>query len=570
MDHQSLEKTSSVSPMLPKEKDKTIILTQQNGPRILIREDTILANLPGCAGCGRAQFACGGMKKKWSALCWGKQSEKKYYCSLVVLSATFALSLLGTIFFCFTNVINDAILSSMVLKNNSLAFSMWRRPTVHPLMKVHLFNYTNWERVRDGLDTKFHVQDVGPYVYSQQLERVKIKFVKDLLTFQEHNNFKFLPEASAGAHFDKVSVPNLPLLGVTSKFENAEFFARMGVQAALNTFGNHKEAFLQLPVQRFLWGYDDNIITLAKPYLSFQGQLNFDNFGLLVTKNGTSSDVFTINTGEHDINRMNIIEEFNGHKALPYWGSPECNSIEASDGSIFPPTFLDRNQTLKVFFPNLCRSIPFNYVKDVEMGDGVNLLRYAMPRNVFDDPDHNPANQCYCQVDTGSCPPRGVIDVTQCAMGAPALASFPHFHLGDPALRERFVGLNPDSEQHQSYLDIHPTLGIALSGKSNLQLNIQVKKPESFGPVHYLPQGLILPIAWIEMSVEELPESLQSLVYHGTYSTAAAQLGLSAFCTISLTVSAICLFVMLVRRRRKPCAIVKIVSTDTELKTQFA
>lgn len=124
------------------------------------------------------------------------------------------------------------------------------------------------------------------------------------------------------------------------------------------------------------------------------------------------------------------------------------------------------------------------------MGDGVNLLRYAMPRNVFDDFKHNPANQCYCQVDTGACPPRGVIDVAQCAMGedtdvtcsttssttppinicsssgAPALVSFPHFQLGDPALLDKFTGLHPNAEDYQSYIDIHPTLGIALSGKS--------------------------------------------------------------------------------------------------------
>lgn len=53
----------------------------------------------------------------------------------------------------------------MVIRNNSLAFSMWRRPTVHPLMKVHVFNYTNWERVRMGLEKKLHVEDVGPFVY---------------------------------------------------------------------------------------------------------------------------------------------------------------------------------------------------------------------------------------------------------------------------------------------------------------------------------------------------------------------------------------------------------------------
>lgn len=80
MAHQDLDKTTSASLMLPKEDEKVVIIAPSHGGKILIREDTILANLQGCAGCGRTQFACSGVKKQWSALCWGKQSDKKYYC----------------------------------------------------------------------------------------------------------------------------------------------------------------------------------------------------------------------------------------------------------------------------------------------------------------------------------------------------------------------------------------------------------------------------------------------------------------------------------------------------------
>ncbi|KAI5640441.1 CD36 family domain-containing protein [Phthorimaea operculella] len=166
--HQKLENMASTALMLPKEngEEKVVIIAPSNGVgKILIREDTVLANLHGCT-CGRAQFTCGGGQKQWSALCWGAQSDRKYYCLLTLLSATFVLSLIGTVFFCFTSTINDVILSNMVIRNNSLAYSIWRRPNVQPLMKVHIFNYTNWEAVRDGYEDKLKVEDVGPYVYS--------------------------------------------------------------------------------------------------------------------------------------------------------------------------------------------------------------------------------------------------------------------------------------------------------------------------------------------------------------------------------------------------------------------
>ncbi|CAH0699558.1 unnamed protein product [Spodoptera exigua] len=575
MAHEPLDKTMSTSPMLPKEggDEKMVIITPSNGVgKILIREDTILANLHGCAGCGKSQFKCGGVKNQFSVLCWGKQSEKKYYTILLLISTTFVLSMIGTIFFCFTNTINDAILSSMVIRNNSLAYKIWKRPDVQPHMKVHIFNYTNWERVKEGLDEKLHVEEVGPYVYSQQLERVNIEFNGDKLSFQERNHFQFLADKSNGAHFDRVVVPNLPLLGVISKAlsMNLNSLGQLTLSSAM-TWANHPNAFAELPVHRFLWGYDDSIIDTAKPFLSLGGQLKFEKFGLLVTKNGTVSERFTINTGEYDKDKMNIIEQFDGKDHLTFWGSPECNSIKASDGSIFPPSQLDKATTLHVFYPNLCRRLPFQYEKTIEIVDGIELYRYRMPMNVFDDPGHNPENQCYCEIDTATCPPRGIINVTDCTMGAPALVSFPHFYLADPKLREDIVGLKPDPLKHDSFIDLHPTLGIALSGKSSLQINIQVRKSDMFSAVKFLPNGLILPVAWIEMSVEELPEGLRTLVYHGTYSTAAAQLGLTVICVIAFIGSGVCLLCTFARRKQKPCATLKVkIPTEIELKNQMS
>lgn len=72
------------TPMLPGSADEhdIVYITPMNGRngKILIREDTILANLQGCAGCGRAQFSCQGVKQSWSSLCWGQHSYKSSHC----------------------------------------------------------------------------------------------------------------------------------------------------------------------------------------------------------------------------------------------------------------------------------------------------------------------------------------------------------------------------------------------------------------------------------------------------------------------------------------------------------
>lgn len=53
----------------------------------------------------------------------------------------------------------------MVLKNNSMSHTLWKNPPVQPLMKVHIFNYTNIKEYMSGNETKLKVTDIGPYTY---------------------------------------------------------------------------------------------------------------------------------------------------------------------------------------------------------------------------------------------------------------------------------------------------------------------------------------------------------------------------------------------------------------------
>ena len=48
-----------------------------------------------------------------------------------------------------------------------------------PLLKVHIFNYTNIEAVLSGKEKKIKIEDIGPYVYEEQVERVNLTFLDD-------------------------------------------------------------------------------------------------------------------------------------------------------------------------------------------------------------------------------------------------------------------------------------------------------------------------------------------------------------------------------------------------------
>lgn len=90
-------------------------------------------------------------------------------------------------------------------------------------------------------------------------------------------------------------------------------------------------------------------------------------------------------------------------------------------------------------------------------------FRFTPPMNVFDTPESNPDNDCYCMVDEGnSCGRQGLFNISACKFGAPMAISWPHFLYGDPTLLEDVEGLNPNPNLHEFYIDFQPVIIFSL------------------------------------------------------------------------------------------------------------
>lgn len=158
---------------------------------------------------------------------------------------------------------------------------------------------------------------------------------------------------------------------------------------------------------------------------------------------------------------------------MNFWNSDECNRVDGTDGSQFPPHLMDKKQPLEVFVKAFCRKFPLHYDSEVNILGGIPAWRYKAPKNVFADPITNPANECFCTAQR--CAPSGVFNATKC-FNAPVFASFPHFYSGTDELFEHLDGLHPNETEHRSYADIHPRLAFPIGGASRFQINIQVTK----------------------------------------------------------------------------------------------
>lgn len=98
------------------------------------------------------------------------------------------------------------------------------------------------------------------------------------------------------------------------------------------------------------------------------------------------------------------------------------------------------------------------FEKEIVTPGGVEGYRFTPPANVFDNPESNPDNMCYCPHGP-PCAPSGLNNVSLCQFDSPVMLSFPHFYLGDDSLRQGVEGMSPaDPEKHKFYLDIQPVL----------------------------------------------------------------------------------------------------------------
>lgn len=111
-------------------------------------------------------------------------------------------------------------------------------------------------------------------------------------------------------------------------------------------------------------------------------------------RNGTLTEVSTINTGHNGMDKFGYLEQLNGMDQLPFWDTEPCTNITASEGSFFPPREFTKSDMRYVYDKDLCRIIPLEFIRTVYK-DGIPADLYEMPENTFGDAANNPNNTCY-------------------------------------------------------------------------------------------------------------------------------------------------------------------------------
>jgi len=223
-----------------------------------------------------------------------------------------------------------------------------------------------------------------------------------------------------------------------------------------------------------------------------------------------SQGMMRISTGLSDVKDLAKVVSFKGRKRLKFWKGQPCNSIKGTDGSLFHPG-VTKNETLHVFTSELCQSLPLVYKDETEV-QGIPAFRFVPPANVFDNNDSS--RECFCTADpnVGCSVPNGLFNMSSCQFGSPIMFSWPHFFQADPALLKTVIGLNPDPEKHQTFIDVQPNFGSTLRASIKSQINLEIQAVDGIKNAEKL-RDMILPLAWMVEETHSLedPESISAV-----------------------------------------------------------
>lgn len=212
------------------------------------------------------------------------------------------------------------------------------------------------------------------------------------------------------------------------------------------------------------------------------------------------------------------IVEWNGSPGLKEWGydnssdsiPKKCLLVEgALEGTIFPRS-LKTTRDLKLFRSAFCRPVILEFLKEGYSPLGFKSYYYTVKKNMFDSPEQNPDNICYCH--NGECPGKGLQSIAACYYDMPVILSLPHFLNSDSDVINQIEGVSPAEEIHKSLGVVHPDFGIPLDGSSlKIQVNLEVAHTK-YNTRTKPFNGLMLPLFWIELGCSDLPDFVKVLL----------------------------------------------------------
>ncbi|XP_053605699.1 lysosome membrane protein 2-like [Plodia interpunctella] len=422
-----------------------------------------------------------------------------------------------------------------VIKKNSLVYSLLDQDMDGVHVRAFLFNVTNAERFLSGEDKNLKVEEVGPFTYKEirSQDDLVLREADHTMSYSPHTKTVFIPEESVSdPNETTVVMPNIAMLSMTSMVSTFPYFTRMGYNFLVNQINSRP--FRTMTAYEYLWGYNEKLITLGNRFLP--GWISFGKMGIM-DRMYDNSVHYRIDLGAGHYDKFEI-KAMNGYDRLTFWDDPEnntkskCNSFENAYEGISYPSRMTPKHEVRIYRNVLCRFLELDYVESRTMQENSEGLVYRISNRTF---THNEDTMCLCR--KGMCI-EGMSDLSPCFYSLPLTLSAAHFTGANPKIYDRVEGLQPDEKRHESYFIIEPKLGIVLSTKFSVQVNIVVKDV-SFNPAAKRFSNMNVPVGYfniVQPPIREIDRHNLYMMYTlGPYTFLAVAIGLFVIAVALLT-----------------------------------
>ncbi|XP_060100645.1 platelet glycoprotein 4 [Heteronotia binoei] len=382
--------------------------------------------------------------------------------------------------------IEKTIKKEGIIENGTIAYENWIVPGSPVYRQFWIFNVENPSAVMENGSRPILTQR-GPYTYRMRyLPKQNITENPDsTVSYFLPNIARFEPALSIGPENDTYTVVNLAVVAAPALYPSSF------VQTLLNVWMKSSKSFLlqNRTVNELLWGYED-------PFLKKVPFPIDKKVGIFLPFNETLDGLYTVYSGKDSISKTSLIQSYKNKSTLSFWEGP-CDMVNGTDGASFPP-FVKRDDVLQFFSSDICRSIYGEFDSD-QVVKGIPLYRFIVPPGAFASPLINPDNICFCldKVISKNCTIAGALDISTCKQGKPVVISLPHFLYASEDIKEGVEGMNPNKEEHMTYLDIEPTTGFTLQFAKRLQINLVVRPAPKITALQKVDFPFMFPILWL-------------------------------------------------------------------------
>ncbi|XP_063301512.1 platelet glycoprotein 4 [Pelobates fuscus] len=403
-------------------------------------------------------------------------------------------------------IVGDKVSKEAVIEDGTIAYENWV-VTGSPVYRYFwVYEVLNPDKVLQAEVPQLRQR--GPYVYlTRHLPKLNVtQHHNGTVTFWQPNEAIFQEDKSNGSEHDIFTVLNLAVAAAPDMFSS--------LLPLVNGFikRSNSSLFQNRSVREILWGYRDPFLEQIPNAL-----LPDKTTGLFYPYNGTTDGSYNVYNGKDGISQVALINRYKGERTLSYWKDDYCDMLNGSDAASFPPS-VDKNKLLYFFSSEICRSIYGVFEKEYIL-KGIKLYRFVVPSSALASPVENPDNHCYCtEIELSrNCTAAGVLDLRSCQDGKPVFLSLPHYLYASDFLLDSVVGLKPNKEEHETYVDVEPISGFTMHFAKRLQVNIMFTPHKEIDVMSNLSSEFIFPVVWLNetamISDESADEFIQSVTF---------------------------------------------------------